>query len=395
MSSLQHSLSLQLGFPPPIQSGASLVVIDQLLEDIQLPPAFAAQLHISRQVARYGAVLTEEQPHTFNMSAISLFESDLNASFLRFRPSWTVENELSLLRAKLSLYTLACVRHHSRPHERPEFLHAAKPALLDRQPNIEVFYLAGLDAACKLIHLMSDMYTCITAAVAATAATTASTASTASMRSPAGAGTTAPAAALSPCPGCIPKRYYSSTSFAAMFLLKFCTVNPRLSEADRGRASDGVTLAYQLFLRASCHPLDEQSRTAMVLDVLGRAAAAGHADLRVRDRHSASIIYDLLQRAAELRGREVDDTIPEVRFAEDGREPDEREDPASSSAANDANNRLPAGHAEDAVLTTAPAGATMDELDSWDWYAELCGDMWSPEALELFIEENPHLMQQT
>lgn len=131
--------------------------------------------------------------------------------------------------------------------------------------------------------------------------------------------------------------------------------------------------AYKTFLRASVQPLDENARTAKVLEVLSRA---GHSDLQIRDRQDASIVYDSLKKAAELRGRQTDERVPEIQFANDG-----------EGAVNDS------GYDQNDNVQLAASSVHHETSDPWHWYGGDLGDMWPFEGPNTFINDNgPHIL---
>ena len=285
----KSSLSAYLGVTTPIESLSSVTGIANIIETIDLPEAFTAQVEIQRHVARYMATLTSSQEYSFNTAAIKIFERELDSISLRYKITWNTEAEFSLLKAKLSLYALSCIGSHVPDHS---------AILSTRQANnyhdLDMSELAGLYFASKLISIYSDM--------ADTKATTTLTYSPADLR---------PDNVAAPC---IPKYYTRSMTFATLFLLKFCAFNRRLSQNDRDTAENSIKIAYGTLLRASTHPLDEYGRTAKFFEVLSKS---GESNLRIKDRHDASIIYDSLHRAAELRGRRTDEPIPEIHLQEE------------------------------------------------------------------------------
>jgi hypothetical protein len=113
---------VSLGVPPPIQSSSSLAAVAIMIEIADLPETFAAQVEIQRHMARYLAVLTTDQRYTFNVSAIKIFEVELDSISTRFKTVWNAEAECSLLTAKLSLFALACI--NCPEEKRGVFLHS-------------------------------------------------------------------------------------------------------------------------------------------------------------------------------------------------------------------------------------------------------------------------------
>jgi hypothetical protein len=338
-----NSLSVYLGVPPPIQSSSSLAAVATMIETADLPETFAAQIEIQRHMARYLAVLTTDQHYTFNISAIKIFEVELDSISARFKTVWNAETECSLLIAKLSLFALACISNHATDQSI-----SPSKTQTNVDQSLEVFKLSGLYFSSKLIHTYSEI-------VEEKAATTKCLLVTELQPG------TAPSV-------CIPKRYTVSIYFATFFLLKFCAFNDRFSQNDRDMVKNNIKIAYDTFIRTSTHPLDEPGRTAQVVEVLSKS---GDSDLRIKDRHIASLIYDSLQRAAELRGRQTDESIPEICLADEH----------------------PSGHNDAGEVHTDNADANptsrphLENLDPWVPYLGLAGDTWPLADLEAYNDD--------
>jgi hypothetical protein len=320
-----------MGVSPPIQSSTSLTVVANMIEKVDLPETFAIQVEIQRHVARYMAALTGDQDYAFNLAAMKIFERELDSISLRFKNAWNAESEVSLLKAKLSLYALACISSPAPDHSAS--LSMSRP---NNDHDLDMSKLAGLYFASKLIGLFSEI---VDTKAAITKSLPTSDLNTDNSPSP-----------------CIPKFYALSMYFAAFFLLKFCAFNSRLSQDDRDTAENSIKMAYDILLRTSTHPLDESGRTAKVVEVLSKTDESA---LRIKDRHDASIIYDSLQRAAELRGRRTDEPIPEIRLGDEY--PTRNNDPSEVSMANtDENLALP----------------RLEDLDPWISYLGIPGESW-------------------
>jgi hypothetical protein len=333
---------VSLGVPPPIQSSSSLAAVATMIEIADLPETFAAQVEIQRHMARYLAVLTTDQRYTFNVSAIKIFEVELDSISTRFKTVWNAETECSLLTAKLSLFALACISNHGTGQ-------SASPSKTQTNvdESLKVFKLSGLYFASKLINTYSEM-------VEEKSSTTERLLSKELQLG------TAPSV-------CIPKRCGKSISFATFFLLKFCVFNNRFSQNDRDMAKNNIKIAHDTFISTSTHPLDEHGRAAQVVEVLSKT---GDSDLRIKDRYVASLVYDSLRRAAELRGRQTDQQTPEICLAD--------ENPSVNNDAGEAHT-----HNADAD----PTSPHLENLDPWIPYLGLAGDTWPFADLEAYNDD--------
>lgn len=335
-------LSMRLGLPPPIQSSSSLAAIANMITEVDMPEDFAAQVEIQRHVARYMTILTADQDYKFNVPAMKIFERELDGVSLHFKASWNTETEFNLLRAKLSLYALACINNPV-----PDRSASLSISRSNNDQDLAILKLAGLYFASKLVRIFSDI-------VDAKAAITCTLPTTDSL--PTNATST-----------CIPKFYSISLCFATFFLLKFCAFDGNLTQSDRDTAENTIKIAYDMFLRTSIHPLDESGRVAKVVEVLSKT---GDSELRIKDRRDASIVYDSLRRAAELRGRQTDEPIPEICLEQNGQ----------------ANNDDPGGVSIDGASSSSTL-LGLEYLDPWISYLGLPGESWAHGDLESYNVE--------
>jgi hypothetical protein len=302
-----------------------------MVEKVSMPQSFAAQVDIQRHMARCRATLTSEREYSFNIAAIRIFERDLDSIPLRYKSTWNSETELSLLKAKLSLHALVCIGNQA-----PEHSALLPTGLRDVNHDLDMSKLSGLYFASKMIRIYSDIVD------AKDITTEPSPHRDLELHNP-----------VSPC---IPKFHTRDMTFATLFLLNFCVFNSRLSQNDRDTAENSVKIAYSTLMRISVHPSDEYDRTAKVIEVLSKA---GESNFRIKDRLDASIMFDSLHRAAELRGLATDKPIPEIKLIEG---------PATSY-------RIPGDMSLDSMVSNS-AMPSLDSLDPWISYMGLPGEPW-------------------
>jgi hypothetical protein len=282
-------------------------------------------------MARCRATLTLEREYPFNIAAIKIFERDLDSIPLRYKSTWNSETELSLLKAKLSLHALVCIGNQAPEHS------ALLPTdLPDINHDFDMSKLSGLYFASKIIRIYSD----IVDAKATTAES--SPHRDVELHNP-----------VSPC---ISKFHTRDVTFATLFLLNFCVFNSRLSQSDRDTAENSVKIAYCTLVRISTRPSDEYDRTAKVIEVLSKA---GESSLRIKDRLDASIMFDSLHRASELKGLATDKPIPEIKLTER----------LATS------HRIPGDIYLDSMGSNS-AMPSLDSLDPWISYMGLPGEPW-------------------
>lgn len=106
----------------------------------------------------------------------------------------------------------------------------------------------------------------------------------------------------------LPKNYLRILAFSALFLIKYFALDPACSPDEQNIARNHVLMAYSQFTRFSEDPLEESSRVATVIEALSRcppSSSRGPYALRTDNRHGASIIYDAVSTASEIRNLPV------------------------------------------------------------------------------------------
>lgn len=343
---------MHLGLPPPIYSPQDLTVVRQLTDRLSLPRNFIEQLEIHQKVARHLSLVSIGNDPV-NLSVMRLFAEELNVmagcSEQKLSP-WT---QISLLRAKLSLYTLVCLEsEHSNGSDTATSSIRSAHGEYHYSINRILVQKAGLHAARSLLRATTQMVNEI--------AQETHCATRGTDRIPpqgGGADESSPGPAIA-----IPKHHQVAAGFAAFFLIKHCIFNPDLPLSERALAEDTVKSACATFMRVATHALDEPARTAEVLQVLYQA---GGYEQRMSDHQCASLVYDAARIAAELRGK-LAETSPEV--IQHAASPHGRDDCRAMSDTEE--NIIGATTAEDEVQHWE------ENLDSWFSFPEVPMDNW-------------------
>lgn len=180
----------------------------------------------------------------------------------------------------------------------------------------------------------------------------------------------------------LPKIYFRTILFAAFYLLRYHISGPSDNAEDGTLARKHVDMVCVYLRQASTDPSDEPGRSGVVIETLMRASmspqAADLSSMRISDRLGASILYDALTKAHELR------TKP-AKLYSDQDQPQRQTVGAQSS---------PAGNGIDAVgvaergLDTANGGEDSMGYQPMEWFQgldldalDLSGDLFSEAAL--------------
>lgn len=289
---------MHLGLPPPIHGPQDLTVIRQLTDRLSLPRNFIEQLEIHQKVAHHLSLVSIGNDPV-NLSVMRLFAEELNVMAASSEQNLSPWTQISILRAKLSLYTLICLEsEHSNGSDTATSSIRSAHVGYHYSINRILVQKAGLHAARSLLRTTTQM---VNEIAQETNCGTRGKDRFPPQGSSSDEGSPGPAIA-------IPKHHQVAAGFAAFFLIKHCMFNPDLSLPERALAEDAVKAACTTFMRAATHALDEPARTAEVLQVLYHA---GGYEQRMSDHQCASLVYDAARIAAELRGK-LAETSPEV-----------------------------------------------------------------------------------
>jgi hypothetical protein len=269
-------LASNLAVPPPLRTPEDLRNVTKALAIAGNSGDFSPQLEIQRQAASHMSVLSSDQAMLESSSAIQIYDGELNTIPAKFKGLWTRECDLSLLIAKLQLYTFVILSTKTDRTKEDLVTGAQNPATL--------CLLKGFNAAVSLTSLYSQMLKDLKQTSKTNIATTATHLS-------------------------LPKSYHVSFAQATFFLMRF-VAGPDTSTSDRDVARNQIKFAKDLFLQHSQRPDDEAERAARLIETLTTASAdtATHSD---SDPHILRIVS---RKAATVRGRpsSYDQPAPEA-----------------------------------------------------------------------------------
>ncbi|KAI6784171.1 uncharacterized protein J7T54_004717 [Emericellopsis cladophorae] len=239
-------------------------IMDAPLPLYKIQAIVLLRVRIQLVVAKFSALLNRDTEESTTASLIRLVDAELSA----LKPQGTLHDdketriELDILDAKLHIYALF-------------FAKASEGT------SRHIMLATALSAAQRFIHL-----------------------ATLSWRSTAGGLFNAAAAQRE---RCLPKNHYRGFAFATIILLKFFYRQQDVAPEERQGAARHIALAQDHFRGCSIDPEDEYSRTAKVFQVLAQNSTGetGDSKLRLTHRMGASIVYDAVTNASEVRGAEV------------------------------------------------------------------------------------------
>ncbi|KAI9739307.1 MAG: hypothetical protein M1834_007520 [Cirrosporium novae-zelandiae] len=349
--------SVNMGLPPLLRTLSDLNKIASLVRDPSIPNELAMQIEIQYSVARYTTILIDSQDLLIRNPLIQLFDQELDDLRHKFSDTWDKRAEYNLLAAKLNLYTLACVREARRSDKTALQLNGN----YFMEPTLQITRYSGLASAVRIIALFPEFL----------------------KESDLPSNNSGKPQNLS----CHPKSFFRSLLFATFFLLTYFAFNSTVHESEKDLARNHIRLAYDSLVSCSIDPLDESGRAAKVIEVL-----AGHpssncktVELKIRSRLGASIVYDGIRRAREIR-QSASNVI---------RENDIQAQPSASTLTEDNIALTSAFDKSDTLFI--PQTADTEGIDIWLSNAGLSGgalddlDMEFLESLSDFTANGPTL----
>jgi hypothetical protein len=213
-----------------------------------------------------------------------LFDKELDSTRSRSPGLWNIQAEVNLLTAKLHFYSAMTVKQMKqieRPEDIAEINNSARFSYRSTLSH-------GLATSIRLIQLIcNDLIT--------------------ANNLPSVAGSATPQSVTVLFNG-LPKNYHRTLAFSAFFLIKYFALDPTCSPDDRDLARNHVLMAHSHFASFSSDPLEESSRVAAVIEALSRcppSPSRGPYAIRTSDRLGASIYYDTVSTASEVRNLPV------------------------------------------------------------------------------------------
>ncbi|KAK2756754.1 hypothetical protein FQN54_005200 [Arachnomyces sp. PD_36] len=326
------SLSSYHGLPAPLRSASDLETIETLIRDPIVPPQMAAHIDIYRCIVKYFTILSDSSDSIIISSLKDLFEKEIDETRNRFPGSWDTRTEVNLLTVKLYFYSAMTVKQTKQTVRPEDSIQINNPARFSYRTTLSY----GLSTSVRLIQLICNDLIAPDKAPSET-----------------GSDTSQSVTILF---NGLPKNYLRTLAFSAFFLIKYFALDPACNPDEQNIARNHVIMAYSQFTRFSTDPLDESSRVATVIEALSRSqpsSSRGPYALRTSDRLGASILYDVVSTASEIRN------LP-VHVAR------EKELPQSSSSGSNYESQQ-----------TFDNEADMPTADTWVWNTDLPQNIWN------------------
>lgn len=285
---VSYRISQSIGVPPTLRSAEDLATITRITSERIIPRHFAAMAEIKICVAKYTTLISESSENHVASSLERAFKYELDLTKDRFAAScWDTDIECIFLTARLHITATLAVSQSKQ-------LDAAGEGSVDtiQGSSLRVNLSEGLSSATRLIQLM-----CLERDQAAPVDTTSSTSARYAL------------AVDELYMQGLPKLYFRALVFATFYLLRYHvsgTFGGAAVDADLARSHVGIACGY--LRKHSSDPSDEPGRSAAAIETLNRYSASSRGLMRsmtISDRLGASIMYDALTMASELRTRPV------------------------------------------------------------------------------------------
>ena len=248
------------GFQPNLCSPYQISAVTKLTTSapLDIPNSYKTKTSICIQMARYTTQLDGVQDPGIQHSLITMFDGDLET--LREQPFWsnTLEAELNLQAAKIYLYSFVFTSDSG-----------SRSRKINNSPAFKLMLQKGHASACKLINtgIEIDVRPITT------------------FECPHIDGGTSRLLYY-------PKWTLYTIFMATIFLLKYLVSLPDALSSDRETAINHITMAHKFFSQFKTGR--DHKRAAMIIELLGRMtrSGVGSADVRIKSRMGASILYD-------------------------------------------------------------------------------------------------------
>lgn len=251
-----------------------LTTIARITSDQAIPRHFAAISEIQICVAKYTVLISESSENHVAVSLERTFKYELDLTKDRFAACWDTDIECIFLTAKLHLVATLAVSQSKQ-------LDAAGEGSSGtiQGSSLRVNLSEGFSSAIRLVQLL-----CLDQDTGQASNAHAIPANEIYMNA-------------------LPKLYFRALVFAAFYLLRYHVSGPAV-DGDLARSHVGTACSY--LRKHSTDSTDEPGRAAAAIETLNRySASKGMRAMRISDRMGASIFYDALAMASELRTKPV------------------------------------------------------------------------------------------
>ncbi|KAF2012860.1 hypothetical protein BU24DRAFT_259854 [Aaosphaeria arxii CBS 175.79] len=264
------SLSMFVGLSPLINGNSELDTIERYTREFAFPREYVYQILVQHTIAKYATVLLNDSNTAVSLAIVQLVDGELDGLKSKLCNEFTPTMEYSVLVAKLHLYAMTVVRMQSDLTSR------------------NVLLQLGLSVSLRIVYLIRE-----------------------GLAYESEDNTDIPKENL---PLTIPKNHYRGLVLASIFLLRYFALNNHASPEEQELARNHVAIAHTYFKSVSVEAGDEQDRGAILLASLSQQKPMDidSMKLRVSDRLGASLVYEAITTAHELRNDniEAEETAP-------------------------------------------------------------------------------------
>lgn len=263
-----------IGISPSINGPSDLEAIEQFVRRNPIQPEFSYQIMTQHTLAKFTSILQENSKEAINCSLVKVVETELDGLKSRFLTEWTAKTEVTLLVAKLHLYTMVVVR--------------MQPDLASR----EVLLKLGLSVSLRIVYLNDQGL--------------------------AYGSTNYPDMPTAELQRTLPKNHFRGLALATVFLLRYFALNNQASPEERELARNHVAIAHTYFKAASTAPQDDRDRVARLFETLSRQQPfdIDNAKLRIDNRMGWSLMDDTIEIGKEIREKSEQSTRVEMPIIE-------------------------------------------------------------------------------
>ncbi|KAF7559026.1 hypothetical protein G7046_g5132 [Stylonectria norvegica] len=277
------SLSQAIGVPPTLSSLEHLSTISRMASDERIPRNLACLAEIQACTAKYTSLVTESA--SLNLAALlePTFKQDLDNTKNRYIKDWSPNLEFVFLNCKLHIIATRAI---SQDQQLSPATRDSSDAPID--PAFIASLLDGFHCAIRMIKFIcSDQEV--------------------SRASRALDNHVIPGKDLYM--RGLPKLYFRGLMFATFCILRYQVPLSSFVGSDTNNAREHVEMARDYLRRQSVRPNDEAGRSTAVIETLSMFATAPSGStsgtIKIKERFGASVFYDALTKAGELRHRPV------------------------------------------------------------------------------------------
>ena len=264
-----------IGISPSITGSSDLETIEQFVRQQPVPSEFCYQIMIQHTLAKFTSMLQENSREAIYCSLVRLVETELDGLKTRYLTEWTARAEVTLLVAKLHLYTMTVLRMQIDLTSR------------------ELLLKLGFSVSLRIVYLCNRGLTfesdyCLDI----------------------------PSASLQ---RSLPKNNFRGLALATVFLLRYFALDNKANAEEQELARNHIRIAHNYFKDGSTAPNDEKARVARLFETLGRQTPVDidNTKLRIDNRMGWSLVDDSIEMSKELRQKSEQSTPAMISTSEE------------------------------------------------------------------------------